>query len=638
MPPFLAADIHRLGDLLALEGSVSHGTAAFIVSQADAENDTYRSRVWVLEEGGATRPLTSPAFTASSPRLDGAGGRLAFLSSRGDGGKQVHLLDPRGGEARPCGQVDGSIQSIEGWSPDDRRLLLTVSVPWSEDDLDDTGAKQRPVVVRFLPYKLDGSGPTVGHRTQLVALDTSDGSTRVVAGGDVEVGSAAWSPDGRSVAYIRDRRGRERHRKDLYVVDADGGGERQLTSGLSSVLGLRWAPDGATIAVGGSEVEGEAITFLWLVDVRAGDVRKAVDEELEVLGSSIVWSADGRRLAVVAERRGRASLAVVDVAARQVEVHDRGLRQITALAAWKDRLVFVAATMRRPSEVFSCTWDGEDEQRHTRLNAWFRERPLPRVSLRRMRVPDGKGGSEAIDVWLLKPPEGEGPWPTLFYMHGGPESFVLVDQGRQMYWYELCEKGWMIAAPNAVGSSSYGTEFARRLRGHWGEYDLPQFMAVLDTLHEEGLTNGRIACGGKSYGGFLSAWALGHTDRFTAGIISAPVANVLSHLGTSDTGFYVSPYAMDAEPTEDAEVYKRLSPLHAFDELRAPTLFLHGQEDARCPLGQTEELFTRAVRRSKAEVTMVVYPGGSHTMSSSGRPSHREDYNRRCARWLMEKA
>jgi dipeptidyl aminopeptidase/acylaminoacyl peptidase len=638
MASFSAADVHELRDLLSLQASIAHRIAAFVVSRTDPESDSYRSRVWLMEEGAKARPITSPEFAASSPSLNGKGTRLAFLSSRGEGGKQVHILDVASGEARLCGHVEHPIQSIEGWSPDGERLLLTISVPWSEDELDDTNAKQRPVVVRFLPYKLDGSGPTVGRRTHLMEMDARDGSTRVLIDGDVEVGSAAWSPDGRHVAYICDRRGRQRHRKDLYVANADGSGERQLTHGLASVLGIRWSPDGSTIAVGGSEVEGEAITFLWLVDVAGAGIRPAVDEELEVLGSSAVWSSDGSKLAVIAERRGKASVAVVDVATRSVRIYDRGLRQASALAGWGDRLAFVTASMRRPAEVYSCAWNGEDERRHTRLNAWFRDRPLPRVSVRRVRVPDGKGGAETIDAWMLKPPRGDGPWPTLLYMHGGPESFVLADQSRQMYWYELCEKGWLIVAPNAVGSSSYGTEFARRLRGHWGERDLPQFMAVLDTLRDDGLVGDRIGCGGKSYGGFLSAWALGHTDRFTAGIISAPVANVLSHLGTSDTGFYVTPYAMDAEPTVDAEPYKQLSPLFAFDKLNAPTLFLHGQEDGRCPLGQTEELFARAVRRSEAEVTMVVYPGGSHTMSSSGRPSHREDYNRRCARWLMDKA
>lgn len=638
MSSFSAGDVHALRDLLSLGGSVSHRCVAFVVSQSDRDSDSYRSRIWLLRDGGRARSLTSPEFAAAGPCLDRQGKRLAFLSARNGGSRQVHLLELDGGEARPCSDIEHTIHGIEDWSPDGHGLLLTVQVPWAEDPLDDTNAKHRPMVARHLPYKLDGSGPTVGYRTQVFRLDTRTGATEVLVGGDLEVISAAWSPDGTRLAYVRGRQGRERHRKDLYVAGADGSGARRLTRDLASVAGISWSPSGKTIAVGGSDVEGEAMTQLWLVDVHSGDMRHGTSEDLDILGSSIVWSADGERLAVIAERRGRASPAFVDVASGAVDVRDPGLRQASALAAWGKRLVYVSASMRRPPELFSCAWDGGDRRKHTSLNRWFRDKPRPRVSLRSMPVPDGEGGTEHIDVWLLRPATGNGPWPTLLYMHGGPESFVLVDQGRQIYWYELCEKGWLIVAPNAVGSSSYGKAFARRLRGHWGERDLPQFLAVLDTLREDGLVGERVACGGKSYGGFLSAWALGHTKRFTAGILSAPVANVLSHLGTSDTGFYVTPYAMDAEPVEDARPYRDLSPLSLFDHLEAPTLFLHGAEDARCPLGQTEELFTRAVRRSTAEVTMVVYPGGSHTMSSTGRPSHREDYNRRCAHWLLEKS
>jgi dipeptidyl aminopeptidase/acylaminoacyl peptidase len=636
MPSFSPDDIYELRDLLMLKGSPDHGVATFIVSQAVASKDSYSSVVWAMDGAKPPRPVTSPESSASSPRMSPDGRRLAFLTTRGSG-KQVHLLDMAGGEARPCGELDHVPQTIEGWSPDGRQLLLTWSVPWAEDEFDDLGAKERPVVARFLPYKMDGSGPTVGQRTHLAVLDLDDGSTRSLVEGDVEVSEAAFSPDGRHVAFVRARQGRQRHLKDLYIVDSDGKGERRITDDLTSILGIRWSPDGSTIAIAGSETEGKAVTHLWLVEVSSGERRPAAGE-LEVIGSGTTWSGDGACLAVIAEHHGKASVAVIDVAGGTYRVFDRGLRQVTGLAAQGSHLVFIAATMRRPSEVYTCAWDGSGERQQGHFNGWFAKRPRPRVSMRRMRVPDGIGGNELIDVWLLRPPQGDGPCPALLYMHGGPESIVPIEQDRQLYWYELCEKGWVIIAPNAVGSSSCGTEFAQRLRGHWGERDLPQYMTVLEKLHDEGLVNGRVGCAGKSYGGFLSAWALGHTDRFTAGIISAPVANVLSHQGTSDSGYYVTPYAVNAESTEDLDTYRRLSPLSMFDNLTAPTLFLQGADDGRCPIGQTEELFARAIRHSDAEVVMVSYPGGSHQMSASGRPSHRVDYNRRCARWLMDKA
>jgi dipeptidyl aminopeptidase/acylaminoacyl peptidase len=636
MPSFCAEDIYQLQNLTMLKGAPGHAWATFVASQALAEENSYRSVVWGMHGATPPRALTSPGASASSPRVDESGQRLAFLASRGSG-KQVHLLELDGGEAQPCGSLPHTPQTIEGWSPDGAELLLTVQVPWAEDELDDLQAKRRPNVARFLPYKLDGSGATVGQRTHLVALNVGSGSMRGLVEGDVDISEAAFSPDGKQVAFVRARHGRQRHRKNLYVADADGGAERQVTDGLSSIIGLRWSPDGGTIALSGSEPEGAAVSYLWLVDVQTGERHRPAGE-LEIIGSGTTWSADGQNIAVIAEHRGKASVAVINVAQATCRVFDRGLRQVSGLAAQGDHLVFVAATMRRPSEIYTCDWDGGREQQQGRFNSWFAKRPRPRVSMRRMRVPDGLGSSELIDTWVLRPPQGDGPWPALLYMHGGPESIVPIEQDRQMYWYELCERGWVVIAPNAVGSSSYGSEFAQRLRGHWGERDLPQYLAVLEKLHDEGMVDGRVGCAGKSYGGFLSAWALSRTDRFTAGIISAPVANVLSHQGTSDTGYYVTPYAVNAEASEDIETYRRLSPLSMFENLSAPTLFLQGTDDARCPLGQTEELFARAIRQSDAEVVMVTYPGATHSMSASGLPSHRVDYNRRCARWLIDKA
>jgi dipeptidyl aminopeptidase/acylaminoacyl peptidase len=235
---------------------------------------------------------------------------------------------------------------------------------------------------------------------------------------------------------------------------------------------------------------------------------------------------------------------------------------------------------------------------------------------------------------LLLPPQGDGPFPLLLDFHGGPQSVAQIDFSSHVYWYELCSKGWAVLAPNAVGSSGYGQACAERLNGRYGELDLPQHLSIIDTLQSEGLADDRIACTGKSYGGFLTAWAIGRTSRFKAAVISAPITNHESHFGTSDTGFYVTPYGMGGEPADMQERYDRLAPIHHAHEVTTPTLLLQGDDDQRCPLGQTEEMFAALVRRSDAPCTMVVYPGGSHALASTGKPSHRVDYHRRIVRWL----
>ena len=121
-------------------------------------------------------------------------------------------------------------------------------------------------------------------------------------------------------------------------------------------------------------------------------------------------------------------------------------------------------------------------------------------------VPDGNGGSEPIEAWVLLPAQGDGPFPLLVDMHGGPHSIVLTDYTAHTYWYLLLSKGWAIVAPNAVGSASYGRAFSDRLRGRWGELDLPQYQAVITQLQREGIADERLACAGKSYGAPLDKY------------------------------------------------------------------------------------------------------------------------------------
>ena len=640
MQAFTTDDIYLHRELQALDGSARSPVALFVASRA-RRSGTYASTVWCLDTGDTrarARRMTTSVSSATSPRLSPDTSHIAFLSSRGeDSGPQVQVLRMNGGEASRRSQSKRTLKRIEMWAPDGSALLLTAEVDWAEDDRDDPSADNRPMVATFLPYKQDGSGFTIGKRTLLLRIDAESGDETVLASGDFNVTEAQWSPDGGRLAYVRSGDGRQRHRSALWTADADGGNARLRVGTLASISGIRWSPDGSTLAFAGSEAEGDSMSQLWVVPADDGEPRSPVGDALELEGSHLAWHPDGKRVAVVTARRGLTQVAVVDVANGASEVLTRGLRHVLAMCAAGERLMFVSATMRNPCEIFSIGWDGDDERRHTAFNRkWARSRARPRVRLRSFRVPDGRDGEEKVHAWLLLPAEGDGPFPLLLDLHGGPQSIALIDFANHMYWYQLLSRGWAILAPNAVGSSSYGTDFARRLRGRWGELDLPQHHAILDQLQSEGVADARIACAGKSYGGFLSAYAVSRGSRFKAAVVSAPVANVESHAGTSDSGYYVSPYAMDGDLITERERYQCLSPTNYSSTIDTPTLVLQGADDQRCPVGQAEEFFCNLVRYSKAPCKMVVYPGGSHTMAASGNPQHRGDYHARMAGWVQE--
>ena len=652
---FSADDIFLHRTLSTLAGGPGQQWLVFPVRQAVRDSDGYETTLWGLRPGQdrRARRLSSPVFDASFAKLRPDGRAVAFVSKRNDDGHQAYLLPLDGGEAQQLSRAgDTRLSTLEAWSEDGKRLLATASVAWTEDgETRHANGTRPPQVATFLPYKRDGSGMTVGRRTHLYAIDADGGELHALTEGDFDVTSGAWSPDGTQLAFLRKRGGRMRHRTDLWLADAQGGGARRVVDELASIQALAWSPDGRRIALAGTRIEGDSQVGLWLVDVADGALRRIGGEDFELSTSTALeWHPDGNRIATIADVRGLHRIAVVGVDDGSLDLQSRGLRSVQALAQSGDRLAFVAMGMRRLNDVYTCDWDGGNERRLSRLNQWFLERPRPRVRKRWFSVPDGEGGIERVEAWVLLPPApdpdpvtGEapaedGPRPLLVDMHGGPHSAVLVDFSAHTYWYLLLSRGWAIVAPNAVGSTGYGRRFSTRLCGHWGELDLPQYEAIVRTLQEEGIADQRLACAGKSYGGFLAAWAIGKCDLFKAAAVAAPVANVLSHMGTSDSGYYVTPHDMTCGPHDDPGLYTRLSPITWCRDATAATLILQGEDDGRCPRGQSEELFSHLVRCTDVPVELVVYPQSSHSEAESGRPGNRVDYHCRVAAWLDDHA
>jgi len=203
-----------------------------------------------------------------------------------------------------------------------------------------------------------------------------------------------------------------------------------------------------------------------------------------------------------------------------------------------------------------------------------------------------------------------------------------------VFWQVLCSRGWAVLALNAVGSASYGREFCDRLAGHWGEYDLPQHLAAVRQLREEGVCDERMAIAGKSYGGYLSGWAIGQCAQFRAAVVMAPVGNIQTHYGTSDGGYYADPYYMGSGEHFDRQLAAKLSPMAHVERASTPTLFMQGADDERCPKCQSEELFVSLMRAGRTQAELVLYPGEDHHFLGEGAPSVREDAAGRIVEWI----
>jgi dipeptidyl aminopeptidase/acylaminoacyl peptidase len=642
MTAFTVDDLYQHKKIIDLHGSMDHSKTFGTVRSAKPEANNYSTQIWRFHSTGeAARPVTMGDGSDSSPRLSPDGLTLAFLSSRGGKTSQVFLLPLDGGEARQLGDFSEGVSSLR-WAPDSKSLFLAIPTPVVPDLRGKRGKEPEPAsaddpeVCWKLPYKNDGVGYLLKREMQVFRIELESAETSRITDGHFDVMSFEPSQDGQHLAYVRSRDGKYAHLTDLWICDVEGKTHRRVTRDLATVMQPSWSPDSAFIAFAGAIKQGDGEARLWLLDVQTEAVRSVGGDAMEVADpQAIFWHKNGQHLYLSRAWRGRHQVVCVDTASEDVETVVTGDRQIGAMAPAAGGIVFSSQSPIAPEELFYQPFGAGPERQLSDLNSWWLSRTPMEMTARSFEVPDGKGGTEKIEGWLLRSSDApkDSPAPLLNDIHGGPASYALLDYDSNVYWQALCSRGWTILLLNAVGSSSYGDEFCARLSGNWGEMDFPQHSAVIKQLQAEKVCDERVCITGKSYGGYLSGWAVSHSGMFKAAVVMAPVGNIETHYGTSDGGYYADPLYIGTAPRFDREKARELSPLQFIENARTPTLFLQGKDDERCPKCQSEELFVSLYTSGNTKTELVLYPGEGHLFLSEGKPKCRADAATRIMDW-----
>jgi dipeptidyl aminopeptidase/acylaminoacyl peptidase len=219
----------------------------------------------------------------------------------------------------------------------------------------------------------------------------------------------------------------------------------------------------------------------------------------------------------------------------------------------------------------------------------------------------------------------------LLQIHGGPraqygEAFFLEFQ-------LLAGLGYCILYMNPRGSQGYGEEHTRAIIGDWGRLDYEDLMAGVDHVLSMGFVDpDRLGVLGGSYGGYMTNWIIGHTDRFKAAITMRCLSNAVSFTGTSDIGYLLKD-EFKGVPWDDHEKLWALSPLAYVKNVATPLLIIHSDGDLRCPFEQAEQMYV-ALKMLRKEVEMVRYPEENHDLSRAGRPDRRVDRLKRIVAWF----
>lgn len=656
-------------DLLALrwisEPQLSpDGTrVVFVQTEVASKPDAYRSHLWMGSlDGGTPHQFTFGEHSDSLPRWSPDGQWIAFLSDRGstkaeDGAKktkQIYLIPADGGEARPLTHGTRNPSDIV-WSPDSKTLAF-VGRPEVPERPDKSDVK----VITRARYKFDGEGFWDGRYKHLFLIPLAGGDVRQLTEGDADHLDLAWSPDGRWIACIANRTPERDFTNvtDVWIVPVNGGPARRLTSSIGPCATPAWAPDGRSLAYFGHDnaFMGATNSQLWVVPLEGGSPTSLTAAYDRSLGHHIssdmrahpklggpVWSASGTHLFFVIAEGATSQLGVIDVSAREgVRVLTTTRREIFGVTFDRTCQVAVIAVSDpiTPGDLWKLRLTQApspqlaEEGRLTAVNQSL----LDTVTLstpERFVYPGADGWP--IDGWVIRPVEVRDghKYPTVLEIHGGPhfaygESFFHEFQ-------LLAAEGFAVVYTNPRGSQGYGQKFTAATRHDWGGKDCEDILRGLDTAIERFsfIDRDRLGVGGGSYGGFMTNWIIGHTDRFKAAVTMRSISNHLSQWGTSDLAFMKGSFEFPGEPWDHVTWYWEHSPLAYVGKITTPLLILHSEQDYRCPIGEGEQLFI-ALCKLRREVTMVRFPNETHDLSRNGQPDHRIERLRWIVRWFAD--
>ena len=644
--PVEAKDLLRIREVTDPQLSPDGAWVAYTVSTSDTVEDKRDADIWMSSwDGKRSTRLTWTKNREHAPRWSPDGRYLAFLSSRDDPREveQLWLLDRNGGEAERLTDLPGGVSDY-AWSPDGTRLALIASDPDPNQPLpgqDTTKKRPHPIVVDRFRFKYDEVGYIGKEREHLYVFTLAGRKAELITPGPYDEQSPAWSPDGRSIAFLSRRRPEydRTDNWDVYVVAATAGAEpRQLTTYAGADMdpewGNRapsWSPDGKLIAYvqgGKPELLYYAGQKVAVVPVEGGPARiltGALDRNV----LSPTFSPDGKSVLFLLEDDRVYQLARVPAGGGEIERLVAGKRSIEDLSVGRDgRIALTSSTTEHPTEVFAA--EGGELRRLTGQNqAWLKQVRLAPVEEISFKSRDGT----VINGFMLKPADYRPGtrYPTILRIHGGPVWQFFHDFGN-LDWQVLAANGYVVLGVNPRGSSGRGEKFASAIFAAWGEKDGDDVLAAVDHAVASGIADpARLGIGGWSYGGILTNQVIARDRRFKGAISGAGQGNALLGYGTD---MYTLEYELElGKPWANLDAWRRVSqPFLRADRIVTPTLFVCGQEDWNVPLINSEQMY-QALKSLGRDTELVIYPGESHSIK---RPSFVLDRMERYLAWYGE--
>lgn len=627
-----------LWTLPRVDAPVPAGTGRVVVpvTTYDIEANKGTGRLWLVSAGGKTEPLTSQEFSAAKPAVSPAGDRIAFVASTGDGPKQVYVapLDQESGPDSLKPLTDLPLGALgTRWLPDESGLVVLAYLLRDHLEIDATTAevarrKEAKFIVHVTEdatYRYWDSWLTTGEIPHLFLLDIGTGNLR-----DLTPHSTRWwswpntddpwhsydiSPSGQHLAFSADMSDPpHRHlRKGIFEIELSTGQEKDITpEGVANAVRPRYSWTGKAIAYGFQVVPdfyGDRMR-LGLYE-RSSGAHRTLTEEWD--RSAEQWEFDGRdNLLLTAEDGGSSKLYRLELGGGTPEVLAEG-GTISAPQVAEDGTVFVLHhNLSNPPEVMRVGASRSLEQ----VTDFARPKLIGTEWGTVEDLAIAGADMEPVQFFLIHPPEvttssrSATRKPLLHLIHGGPHA--TFSDGWMWRWHAqtFAARGYLVALVNFHGSTSFGQEYLTSIQGAWGDKPYRDVEAVTDFLVSRGMVDEtRMAVAGGSYGGYLTAFITGQTDRYACAVAHAAVTNLGGMYASDITAGRVLAYG--AEIFEDRFKVDRYSPSTHAAGYGTPTLVIAGERDYRVPATQGLELYG-VLQAKGVPARLLFYPGENH--------------------------
>ena len=589
----------------------------------DKQNDRRETSLWIMNaDGGKNRFLVR----GSSARWSPNGDRIVYTAQGDPRGTQIFVryMDAEGAISQIT-RVEKSPGTV-AWSPDGTRIGFTMDV---EDKVSwpvkmphaPEGAKwtETPHIVERLDYRQDGTGfDDEGYRHVFVVPATG-GTPRQLTNGKWNHTGVEWTPDGKQILFSSNRSENaeyEWRESEIYAVNVDSGVIAQLTKHKGQDGNPQVSPDGKRVAYTGNDWSKDTWqdSKLYVMNIDGSNPR-LVSGTWDRSPQSVTWKEDGTGVYFTAQDSGAQNLYFLPLAGSrsdEVQVLTRGKYMLTTSSMAKGKAVGVLTSPKQPPDIVG--FDINAPQQMKQLTAVNEDilagKKLGEVTEVSYTSVDGM----KIQGWYITPPDFDPAkkYPLQLHIHGGPHSMYGV--GFNFGWQEMAANGYVILYTNPRGSTGYGSSFGNQIMRAYPSKDYDDLMAGVDEVVKKGFVDTRnMFVTGCSGGGVLTAWVVGHTDRFAAASANCPVIDWVSFVGTTDSASWY--YNFEKLPWEDPSEHLRRSPLTYVGNVKTPTMLMTGVRDLRTPMPQTEQFYS-ALKMLKVPTAMVRFNEEWHGTTS----------------------